>query len=276
MKAQGGLWLVLGGLATWASVCAFAVGTGAAAVSQAIHVNVDADGYITMTFDDTTPIGTLAAPGTVIPAGTYRLVVNNNIDDEGEFHKFHLKGPGVDYASGSGVQTVQTSTTVTFQAASVYSYVDDAFPKVAPVWFSTPGGVAPAGSNTAPTTTTPAASGSSSGSVAKPSSEDIVGSTSTALQLRGTLDGTVTATGVVALRKSGKTVTSLRVGRYRLRVVDHASADGFTIRSLKGSPTSVSGVPFVGTHTATVTLRAGQWLYYATQGAKSHYFLVTG
>ncbi len=237
-----------------------------AAVSQTIHVGVDADGAITMTFADGTPIGSATQPGTQIPAGSYQLVVSENIDDQGDQHAFHLRGPGVDVATSS-TQGVQSTTTVTFAAASVYSFVDDDVPTRAPTYFSTPGAVASTTGTGTATTTTAVTGGST------PSSSDPVGSEAVA-PLRGTLTAAVSAAGAVTLRFHGMVVTSLRAGRYTFVVTDRSGTAGFVVQQTGATLLALTSTTFVGTKHHIVTLRAGHWSF-RSPGKLRHVFTVT-
>jgi archaellum component FlaG (FlaF/FlaG flagellin family) len=61
-----------------AAASAAATAAGArSAVSSTLYAGFDADGNIRLTFADGTMIGTPSAPGTVVPAGTYTIQVNN-------------------------------------------------------------------------------------------------------------------------------------------------------------------------------------------------------
>jgi hypothetical protein len=246
-----------------------------AAVSQTLYANFDADGDIAMTFADGTPIGAPSAPGTVIPAGTYQIVLNNNsLDDLGNPHQFHLFGPGVNLSAG---QSVQANWTATFQPGSTYVFQDDLNPTTEHEVFGTPGSGAT--STTVPpasTTSSGAGSSPSSGKTTSPSSTDVVGSDIKSVPFRGILDGTVTAAGKLTLTSKGKAVSNLKSGRYTFAVVDKATQDGFTVQELRKLPVTVSSVKFVGRRSVSVDLTPGQWLFYATVTGKKNYFVVIG
>ncbi len=95
------------------------------------------------------------------------------------------------------------------------------------------------------------------------------------LPLRGTLTGTVTSSGVPKLTFKGKTVTKLESGRYKISVVDRSKRSGLIVQETGKNGTTVAGTTFVGSHTVTVTLKAGQWFFYPTFVGKKNYFIVT-
>jgi hypothetical protein len=238
-----------------------------AAVSQTLYGGFTADGVIELNFADGSQIGTPNAPGTSIPAGTYQLILNNNTaDDVGVDHTFHLTGPGVDVKPSAG--QVQSTFTITFQPNATYVYQDDLHPVALHMVFNTnPGGTA----TTTPATTTPVKS------TAPASSGSVVGSAVGSLPFRGALAGTVAANGKLVLAASGRTVTTLKAGSYRITVKDASAKAGFRLQKLhKSSVTHDLTTPaFVGTKTATVKLVAGQWVYASPGGARS-YFIVIG
>jgi hypothetical protein len=245
--------------------------TGNAAVSSTLYAGFDADGNIRLTFADGTMIGTPTPPGTVVPAGTYTIQVNNNgLDDAGGQHFFHLLGPGVNLSVGNNLYATLTWT-ATFLPGSTYVYQDDQNPTTIREVFGTPGSgagtVAPP-----PPQTVPGASSSGSGTSA-PTSNNVVGSA--IVPFRGTLVGTVGPTGKLTLTITGKPVTSLETGRYRIAVTDRSPKSGFTVQKSHAEANSVTGVPFVGKHSVTLTLKPGQWFFYPTFVGTKTYFLVT-
>ena len=65
----------------------------------------------------------------------------------------------------------------------------------------------------------------------------------------------------ISLRMNGKAVKSLKTGRYKFVIADKASAHGLTIEQETGGKfeKALTAVPYVGTKTATVTLKKGKW-----------------
>jgi hypothetical protein len=244
--------------------------TGAhAAVSQTLNAGFDADGNIYLTFADGTRIGTPSPPGTVLPAGTYTIKLDNNsLDDLGNPHSFHLSGPGVNLVAGG---TVQTTWTATFQPASTYTYQDDLNPTVSHDVFGTPGSGAT--STTVPVTTTPVTTTPGPKTTPPPLTDN--SPFAKKIPSRGTLLAAVTATGKPSLKRSGKAVTSIRSGRYTIRVTDSSRKSGFTLQKTKKANHSLTGTTFTGKRSATLVLSAGQWFFYTTFVGKKIYFVVT-
>ena len=69
-------------------------------------------------------------------------------------------------------------------------------------------------------------------------------------------------------------MASLKSGRYKIAVDDETSKSAFKVQRLKKQPVTVTGRAFVGKHTVTVTLDAGQWWFFSGAGKKKTYFVV--
>jgi hypothetical protein len=93
--------------------------------------------------------------------------------------------------------------------------------------------------------------------------------------LRGTLTGSLSATGKPTLKSKGKAVSTLKAGRYKFAITDRDPEHAFTIQTAQGKATGLTGAAFVGTRSKTVTLKAGQWMYSSGLG-KTYAFRVTG
>ncbi len=216
-----------------------------------------------------TQVGTTSGAPTVIPYGTYNLYLDDSagVSDV----TFDLQGPGVSLVSNMSFgEEVSENWAETFQANSTYTYFDNMRPGT--TWTFQTSGTAAApttGASTAPPTQPLQSSNSGSATSTTPIASQAPAA------LKGTLKGTVGATGVVTLAFKGKAVTKLAKGRYKLAVTDKDRKDGFTIRGATKEPVLGSGVGFIGTHTITVTLTPGRWLFYSTLGTKSHAFTVT-
>ena len=48
-----------------------------------------------------------------------------------------------------------------------------------------------------------------------------------------------------------------------------------TVRAIKQAPPTLTGLAFTGARKVTLTLNAGQWLYYPSFVGKKTYFIVT-
>ena len=85
-----------------------------------MHAFVHEDNSIGLTFDDGSAVGNQDRTPPTIPPGTYTIRV---VDDATE-HNFHLSGPGVDQATGTG-DTSSPTWTVTLQPGSTYKFQCD-------------------------------------------------------------------------------------------------------------------------------------------------------
>jgi hypothetical protein len=262
-----GLLLAAASVALWAGSV-----PSHAAFSSTLYAGFDADGNIRMTYADGTMIGTPNPPGSLVPAGTYTIDLNNNgLDDQAGEHYFHLFGPGVNLSAGNNLYDTVTWT-ATFQPGATYVYQDDRNPTTIHEVFGTPG--SGAGTATTSTPTTTSLSSSSSGSkTTKPTSSDVVGSA--IAPFRGTLLGSVTVAGKLTLTAKGRAVSKLKSGRYTFTINDSSARSGFTIQEIRKAAKAVTGVSFVGKHSVTIDLTPGQWFFYTTFVGKKTYFIVT-
>jgi plastocyanin len=158
-----------------------------------------------------------------LPAGTYDIEVR----DHSELHNFHLTGPGVNVSTP--VETAVTQTfTVTFQDKSRYTFLCDVHPGSMRGTFTIGGGPPPPPPKPKPKVTRLNAS---------------VGPGMT-ISLRST---------------SGRRVSSLKAGRFRIVVSDRSKIHNFHL-SGPGVNKRTAG-PFRGTVTWTVTLKRGRYGY---------------
>jgi hypothetical protein len=82
--------------------------------------------------------------------------------------------------------------------------------------------------------------------------------------LSGTrLAGTTGPGFTITLKKAGKKVKILKAGRYTITVSDKSSSHNFVLKG-PGVSKQITSVGFVGTKTATVTLKKGKYTYYCT------------
>jgi plastocyanin len=225
------------------------------AVSSTLHGFVHQNDAIGLTFDDGSAVGSQARDVPTIPPGTYTI----RVIDDADIHNFHLSGPGVDMTTGVE-GTASPTWTVTFQAGGSYTFWCDIHPDFMTGSFIASGAGSSSGASSS-SGVSPSA-GSSSGSTSSP------GASQTS-PLRGTLTGTVDARGALKLVRQGTAVSRLRSGRYKITVVDKTPARSFVVRQQGRPPITLTGVAFVGTHTATVDLSAGKWTYSTTGGTKS-------
>jgi hypothetical protein len=241
------------------------------AVSTTLNAGFDADGNIYLTFADGTKIGNSTPPGTLVPAGTYTIDLNNNsLDDLGNPHSYQLNGPGVNLSANGAVQATWTAT---FQASSDYSF-SDADNASVKFFFGTSGSGATSTVPTVNTTSTPpATTGTTPKLTSNSPTKSVTSSGASASTYRGVLDATV-KTGKLTFTRDGKTVAELLQGRYKIEVADSSNKGGFTIQKTGRPSTTVTGVSFVGKRAATLELTAGQWFFYATFVGHKTYFIV--
>jgi plastocyanin len=76
------------------------------------------------------------------------------------------------------------------------------------------------------------------------------------------LTGTVGPGFTISLKSNGKAVKTLKAGTYKFVIADKASIHDFSLQRGSGGPQVLTTVPFVGTKTALVTLKAGKYKYY--------------
>ena len=258
-------------------VLAGALGAGAAspAATPQLTLNLNVNQFLEVITPGGTSIRTSSAPGGVIPYGTYQVVINNDVPDTLDVaHMYHLSGPGINLQTDLDAGDHKTEVYAeTLAANSTYIFQDDRQPGLGRVVFST-SGTAVSGSGSGSTTTS-SGSGTSSNNPTGPSSSNkgVVGSQVAPAPLRGALDGLVTSAHIV-LTSKGKTVSTLKAGRYRITVTDTSRRGSFTIQEIRKPATTVTGGPFVGKHSVTVNLRPGQWFYYLSFTGKKNYFIV--
>jgi plastocyanin len=77
-----------------------------------------------------------------------------------------------------------------------------------------------------------------------------------------TLHGTVGPGYTITLKRNGKVVKTLKAGTYKLVIADKANIHAFSLDGPHGFARDFTKVPFVGTKTVTVTLKAGTYKYY--------------
>lgn len=233
----------------------------------ALYVEYAQTCTFTLTADPGTPITASAAPGPMLPPGTYQLLTQMPNPSNGYLCPapvFTLTGPGVSVSIPFPGQALDDMRLLTLQPSSTYVAEDESAPAATHRFFST----SATGSSTSllPATTTPT---TPSGSQQQP---DIVGSA--IAPYRGLLVAHVGATGKVTLTRAGHKVVKLAAGRYAFTVTDATRRAGFLVEHARHRPLAVSGVGFVGKRRRTITLAAGRWTYFAT-GGKATPFLVS-
>jgi plastocyanin len=77
-----------------------------------------------------------------------------------------------------------------------------------------------------------------------------------------TLVGTVGPGFSIKLQQNGKAVKTLKAGSYKFVIHDKASIHSFSMDGPNGFDKDFTKVPFVGTKTVTVKLKAGKYKFY--------------
>jgi hypothetical protein len=222
-------------------------------------------GTISVTQPDGTPVGSASSAATVIPAGYYTLMLYGP-GGCAYLPVFELKGPGesiIDDMRGGEWETFQYNAY--FLPNSTYTWRNDANPAVV-YTFKTSASVV----GTPPGQALP---GTSSGKGSTVSSQDPAGSA--VLPFRGTLTGAVSASGTLTLAYKGKSVSSLKAGRYTIDVNDKSSTTGFMLQKVNHAVMSITGMTFVGKRSATVRLTAGKWLVIPRLGTTTYSIVVS-
>ena len=66
----------------------------------------------------------------------------------------------------------------------------------------------------------------------------------------------------INLKLAGKTVKTLKAGTYKVVIHDKASFHGWSLDGPHGFAKDIAAVPFVGTKTMTLKLKAGAYKFY--------------
>ncbi len=79
-----------------------------------------------------------------------------------------------------------------------------------------------------------------------------------------TLDGTVGPGFTITLTKGGQKVTSLKAGSYTFKVTDKSNMHNYVLNGPGVSNKEIAGLSYMGTKSATFTLKKGTYTYYCT------------
>jgi hypothetical protein len=239
---------------------------GSSKADPSLTLNINGSGALEVVLGNGTRIRTTNAPGTVIPPGPYLLIVKSDVpDDKDIFHMFHLTGAGVDMSSDLlPCENPREIYTITLRPNATYSYEDGRHPDLGRIVFST--SVSGSSSDTASS----AAGHSAGGYAGSVSNSDQLGSNA----LRGTLAGAVSPT-ALALTRSGKAVSLIKSGRYRITVSDTSPRRGFTLTKASGKPVTLTRPSYVGKRTVTMNLTPGRWTLTSGTGKAQSFTVVT-
>jgi hypothetical protein len=240
------------------------------AAAPTLTLNVNLSGSLEVVLGNGTVLRTTTAPGAVIPPGPYLVLVKSDVPDSRDiFHLFHLSGTGVNVSSDLlPCENPRQLLTITLLPSSTYTYEDSRHTELTPIVFSTS-----SGGSSSDTSSNATAGPANVKSSASSSNTSVVGSDGKASPFRGTLVGTVSLAGKLTLSRNGKSVSSLRSGRYKIAVDDRTPKSGFVIAGLHRQSFLVTGSSFVGKHTLTLVLNPGQWMFYSST-ARKHRFTV--
>ncbi len=79
-----------------------------------------------------------------------------------------------------------------------------------------------------------------------------------------TLDGTVGPGFTMTLTKGGQKVTSLKPGSYTFKVSDKSNMHNYVLNGPGVKNKEITGLSYMGSKSATVTLKKGTYTYYCT------------
>jgi hypothetical protein len=255
------------------ATAAFASGSASAqtVILPTIYVNYGWTCAFSIVSDANTPV-------TTIPPGTYQIEVSTpepfgNVDQTAATNyygcdgaiAFELSGPsGVMWTTSlSGGDDDTDLTTVTLVPNETYNLVDNNDPAAASATITTQASGAP----TNPSTTQGSGESTSLGS--SPSQAP-----SSTLPNRGSLSATVGPHGAVALTFRGRRVGVLKSGRYRVTVINRSRTGGFILQQLNEPYKLLLRIGVLGTHTMTVALVPGQWLFSPRFTGRKGWFTV--
>jgi hypothetical protein len=237
------------------------------AASPTLRITFTAAGSISVTLPDGTPVGTTSGAPTVIPAGYYTLLFFG----PGEcinLPLFELRGPGVDINDDMlGGETDTHTLYANFVPNATYTWHSDRNTALVYTFRTSSDVAAAAASTTAGGSSPPPARSSLT-----PASQDIVGSA--IVPFRGTITAAVSAAGRLTFAYEGKSVSSLKAGRYTIAVNDESSTSGFLLEKPSRPPLSVTGAAFLGRRSLSVTLTTGKWLVMPRLGRAAYSIVV--
>jgi hypothetical protein len=256
--------LALIGAAVGASMLS-SVAHGRATAPLTLKVNFALTGTITVTLPSGTPVGVTSGSPTVVPAGYYILDMNGPGGCAAMPH-FNLRGPGVQvFDNLNEGESDHVEYNANFLPNSTYVWSSDAVPGVFHTFVTS--------SDVVGTAPPRPAGGLTSGNHTTVKSSDFVGSA--ILPQRGTLTAAVSAAGTLSLTYQGKSIASLKAGRYTISVTDKSSTSGFAVKKLRHATTTITGRTFVGKRSEKVQLTAGKWVFSPSGGKRSYTIAVT-
>jgi len=91
---------------------------------------------------------------------------------------------------------------------------------------------------------------------------------------QGSLSATVSPAGKLTVTFRGRSVTTLKAGRYTVTVTDRSAKSGFALQEIRQPAIAITGAGFVGKRSRSIDLTSGQWFFYPTFIGKKTYFSV--
>jgi hypothetical protein len=266
------------GLVAIVGILALLVGVTRVSASTAalpsLYVNYDSQCHFTIALDS----GAAVTSGGAIPYGEYQLIISTPVPFAGglggcDYINFSLNGPGVNYSTtlGQGDET-EAFATETFASGSSYTLTDSTVAPGTSITFTASS--TPVSPSAGPSSSSTGSGNQKSAPTTDSPTKQVTSAAKSSVVNRGTLFGTVNASGKLSLVFDGKPVTEIEAGRYKVQVADASKKSGFTIQQVSKLPTTVTGISFVGKRSATIVLSAGQSLFYPSFAGKKTYFLV--
>lgn len=225
--------------------------------------------------------------GTVIPAGSYMVTVNDDTSTGDLNPNLTISGPGVSLSSnlnstGMGIDDPSTFGPYTFQTSSSYSVEDSNLGSSTLVTFTTTATASATGSSSSgstPTSGSSTGSSSSNGSSSNPPESNTGTSSSTSgsktATMLGTLSASVSALGKTTLSYEGKTAKTLKAGVYTVTIELHSDKVGLLLGEVsKHGVDTLRRAAMAGKSSRTVTLSVGRWFVEASTSDPKTYVSV--
>jgi mucin-19 len=213
---------------------------------------------------------TIAPGGGSVPAGSYQVLVYDQNDNMNP--QFVMSGPGVSINSnlnttGMGLDIPETFGPYNFSQGASYTVSDSNVGSSSALSFSISAGGSSSSGGGSGSSGGGSTSGSGGGTTSSGggTSAGGGGTTGTTVKMLGTLTASLSASGKTGLKLSGKTVKSLKPGRYTFKV----PAKTTLILGKTGGGTSKL------TGSKTVTLTKGEYFLEATSKGPRFSFGIT-
>jgi len=261
------------------SLCVCAISPGASAgVARVL-----ADATLAVTYIGTSSLqvrladGTNVRSGATIPAGSYQVLVD---DADYTNPKFTMTGPGVNISSdlnssGMGIDRPAYFGPYSFPTSSTYTLQDANMGASSAITFSTSASATASGASSAGGSSS--LSGGSSGNTSSGGkSSASSSSTSSTMKMVGTLKASISASGKPTLTFNGKSVKTLKTGRYMVNVEDRSTKAGLIVWQLGRHAMTLSGSAALGSSSHVVIFTTGKWFFEASMAGPRTYFSIVG